>query len=205
VQDLVDLGLIDFKGNTTAIVGADLSQIANIGDLTAAAEGDFLRFKGGQWINDRLALTDITQAMVTQHQAALSIAASQITSASQLKPVDTRGANWVSNVALVNTVNTVDVYMPYAGTIQGVAILTLGGPGDCVIDIWKNTYANFPPSVADSITAAAKPTIVAASKYLDTTLTGWTTAIAAGDILRFKLESVTNFTYILVLLLIQPT
>src|SRR5690606_32315191 len=49
-----------------------------IGDLTGVAEGDFLRFEGGQWINDQLALTDITQAMVTQHQAALSINWSQI-------------------------------------------------------------------------------------------------------------------------------
>jgi hypothetical protein len=81
VQDLIDLGLITIEGNTTAIVGADLSQIADIGDLTGAAEGDFLRFRSGEWVNDDLGTTDITQVMVTQHQAALSIAYSQLTGA----------------------------------------------------------------------------------------------------------------------------
>lgn len=79
VEDLIDLGLITIEGNTNAIVGADLSEIADIGDLSGAAAGDFLRFDGSEWINDQLGLADITQAMVTQHQAALSIAYSQLT------------------------------------------------------------------------------------------------------------------------------
>jgi hypothetical protein len=79
VEDLIDLGLITIEGNTNAIVGADLSEIADIGDLSGAATGDFLRYDGTQWINDDLHNTDITQVMVTQHQAALSIAWSQLT------------------------------------------------------------------------------------------------------------------------------
>lgn len=81
VQDLIDLGLITIEGNTQSIVGADLSEIANIGDLSSAATGDFLRFRSGEWVNDDLSTTDITQTMVTQHQAALSIAYSQLTGA----------------------------------------------------------------------------------------------------------------------------
>lgn len=78
VSDLIDLGLITVEGNTNAIVGADLSEIADIGDLSGAAAGDFLRFDGSEWINDQLALGDITQAMVTQHESALSINWSQL-------------------------------------------------------------------------------------------------------------------------------
>lgn len=78
VEDLIDLGLITIEGNTNALVGADLSEIADIGDLSSAAAGDFLRFDGTEWINDQLALGDITQAMVTQHQTALSINWSQL-------------------------------------------------------------------------------------------------------------------------------
>lgn len=59
VQDLIDLGLITFEGNTTAIVGADLSEIADIGDLSAAAIGDFLRYDGTQWVNDQLSNADV--------------------------------------------------------------------------------------------------------------------------------------------------
>jgi hypothetical protein len=79
VQDLLDLGLIDLKGNTQSIVGADLSQIANIGDLSGSATGDFLRYNGTVWINDQIHLGDITQGMVTQHEAALTISWSQLT------------------------------------------------------------------------------------------------------------------------------
>jgi concanavalin A-like lectin/glucanase superfamily protein len=90
VQDLIDLGLITIEGNTTSIVGADLSQIANIGDLTGAAEGDFLRFRSGEWVNDDLSNTDITQVMVTQHQAALDIDWSQLSNVSAM--IDSLGA-----------------------------------------------------------------------------------------------------------------
>lgn len=206
VQDLIDLGLITIEGNTQSIVGADLSEIANIGDLSSAATGDFLRYDGTVWINDQLALSDITQTMVTQHQAALSIAAAQISNPSALKPVVSRGCTFVAPVA-INALATpnVDVYIPFAGTIVGVALLTIGGPGSCVVDIWKDSYANFPPTDADSITAATPPTITTASKYIDTTLTDWTTAIAAGDIIRFNLDSTSNFTSIFVILLIQPS
>lgn len=79
VQDLVDIGLIDLKGGVNASIGADFSQIAGIGDLSGAAAGDFLRFDGSEWGNQQLGLGDITQGMVTQHQAALSIDWGQLT------------------------------------------------------------------------------------------------------------------------------
>lgn len=63
-----------------------------------------------------------------------------------------------------------------------------------VVDIWKDTYANFPPTIADSITASAKPTLTAALKNQSTSLTGWTTTINAGDILAFNVSSNTTAT-----------
>lgn len=59
--------------------------------------------------------------------------------------------------------------------------------GSCAIDIGKATYANFPTST--SIVAAAPPTLTAAQKATSATLTGWTTAIAANDILTFNVTS----------------
>ena len=61
--------------------------------------------------------------------------------------------------------------------------------GSVVFDIWLDAYANYPPTVADTITASAKPTISAGVKDEDTTLTGWTTAVTAGDILGFNVDS----------------
>ena len=62
------------------------------------------------------------------------------------------------------------------------------------IDIWKDTYANYPPTVADTITASAIPATSAAIKDQDATLSGWTKAIAAGEILAANVDSNDNAT-----------
>lgn len=66
--------------------------------------------------------------------------------------------------------------------------------GSIQVDIWKDVYANYPPTVADSITGAATPAISSGVKNTDSTLTGWTTAITAGDTLRFNVDSVSTIT-----------
>lgn len=43
--------------------------------------------------------------------------------------------------------------------------------GSIVLDIWTDTQANFPPTVADTITASAKPTITTSTKGQSSTLT----------------------------------
>lgn len=72
--------------------------------------------------------------------------------------------------------------------------------GSIVIDIWKDTHANFPPTNADSITAAAPPTITTDTDSEDTTLTGWTTTITAGDWLGFNVDSVTSMKKVMLVL-----
>jgi len=61
--------------------------------------------------------------------------------------------------------------------------------GSMVVDVWKDTYANYPPTVGDSIAASAKPTISAAIKGQSSTLTGWTTTFSAGDVFGFNIDS----------------
>lgn len=86
-----------------------------------------------------------------------------------------------------------DIYFPFAATINEVELLA-DQSGSIVLDLWKDTYANYPPTVADTITASAKPTISSATKAQDTTLTGWTTSIAAGSSLRINVDSATTIT-----------
>jgi hypothetical protein len=81
-----------------------------------------------------------------------------------------------------------DFEIPFNGIISQVS-LTADAVGSIVIDIWKDTYANFPPTVADTITSSAKPTLSASQKSQDTTLTGWTKVLAAGDWLRINVDS----------------
>lgn len=94
------------------------------------------------------------------------------------------------------------VEIPYAGTIQRVTMLA-DQSGSAVVDIWKDTYANYPPTDADSITASAVPTISSATKSQDTTLTGWTTSVTAGDILGFNVDSASTITRLHVILTIR--
>lgn len=97
-----------------------------------------------------------------------------------------------------------DVSIPFACTINSVRLLA-DVSGSIVVDIWKDTYANYPPTVADTITASAKPTLSSATKSEDTTLTGWTTSIAAGDILRFNVDSFTTVGRVLLSLKVTRT
>lgn len=83
------------------------------------------------------------------------------------------------------------IEVPFACTIISWTLLA-DVSGSIVVDVWKDTYANYPPVVGDTITASAKPTITTAVKNQSSTLTGWTTSITAGDILAFNVDSVTT-------------
>ena len=86
-----------------------------------------------------------------------------------------------------------DITIPYNMTIQSWTMLA-NVTGSIVIDIWKDTYGNFPPTVADSITGSAKPTISTNIKGQSSTLTGWTILVTAGDTIRFNVDSCTDIT-----------
>ena len=90
-----------------------------------------------------------------------------------------------------------DIEMPFSGTITACRVLA-DQTGSLVVDLWKDTYANFPPTDADSITASAPPTLSSSAKSEDTTLTGWTTAFSAGDIVRVNVDSATTVTRVTV-------
>lgn len=96
------------------------------------------------------------------------------------------------------------ISVPYACVINSVTLLA-DQSGSCVIDVWKDTYANYPPTVADTITASAKPTITAATKSQDTTLTGWTTAVAADSVLGFNVDSASTVTRVHLVLKVTKT
>ena len=94
--------------------------------------------------------------------------------------------------------------IPFACTIKRVTMLA-DQSGSIVVDIWKDTYAAFPPADGDSITSGAVPTISGAQKSQDATLTGWTTAIAAGDILAFNVDSAATITRVTISLKVEKS
>lgn len=93
-----------------------------------------------------------------------------------------------------------DLPVPYNGKITGWDIY--GDPaGAVVVDLWQDTYANYPPVVADTITGANKPTLTA-----DTTKNTWTASsgaewnITQGRIIRFNIDSASKVTRVLIAL-----
>ena len=85
------------------------------------------------------------------------------------------------------------LYIPYPCTVVG-AVLLADQAGSLVVDIWKSAFSAFPPVIAGTIVAAAKPTLAAAASSRDLTLTGWSTTLAAGDVLAFNVDSVSAVT-----------
>lgn len=85
--------------------------------------------------------------------------------------------------------------VPFGMTITGWTIVAKES-GSIVVDVWKDTYANFPPTVADTIAGTEKPTLSSAQKNQDVSLSSWTTAITAGDVLGFNVDSITTCTQV---------
>jgi hypothetical protein len=88
-----------------------------------------------------------------------------------------------------------DIYIPFACTLSAWTILA-DQSGAIKIDIWKDSYANFPPDNDDSITDGKEPEIAAsATKAQDTDIADWSgEAITAGDSLRINVDSCTTIT-----------
>lgn len=106
---------------------------------------------------------------------------------------------FVDNIRQITTVigdgsNTIDTgvagYLPieFSGTITAW-YLVADTTGSIVIDVWKDTWANFPPNSTDSIAGSEKPTLSGAQKNSDESLSTWTTSISAGDVLAFNVDS----------------
>lgn len=87
--------------------------------------------------------------------------------------------------ALITTGIKGDIVVDFAGTITQWTVLA-DQSGSIAVGVWKDTYANYPPVVGDLI---ATPTITTALKAQSGAIS---LAVAAGDILRFNVNSVTS-------------
>ncbi len=98
------------------------------------------------------------------------------------------------------------VVCPFAGTITSGTVL-LDQTGSVSIEVRKCTYAQFDggvthPVAGDKISASTPLAVSSATKSTDSTLTGWTTSVGAGDIIEFYLSSASAVTLALVQLLL---
>jgi len=101
---------------------------------------------------------------------------------------------------VINTGVVGDIKLPFSCDIEEVTLLA-DQTGSIVVDIYKDTYANYPPTT--SITASAKPTLSSSIKMNDTTLTSWTKNISEAETLRFNVDSCSTITRCLISLKIK--
>jgi hypothetical protein len=97
-----------------------------------------------------------------------------------------------------------DLQIPFNCTITSWALMA-DQSGSVVVDIWKTAFAGFPPTVSNTITGSATPTLSSAQSATSSTLTGWTTSITANDVLRFNVNSVSTITRVTLSLSVTRT
>jgi len=94
----------------------------------------------------------------------------------------------------ITTGNTTCAAVPTAATITGW-IISASPSGSIAFGVWKTAYsASTDPTISDSIVASAPPTLTTNKRARSSTLTSWTTSIAADDILCFTVTSATTVT-----------
>jgi hypothetical protein len=110
------------------------------------------------------------------------------------------GAKWASDVvaipfiidgggSAITTGQKGHIEIPFACTITGWTLLA-DQSGSITIDTWKDTYGNFPPTVADTMWGT-KPALSSAQKAQ---ATGLSIAVTAGDIIAYNVDSATTVT-----------
>jgi hypothetical protein len=88
------------------------------------------------------------------------------------------------------------IYVPWDCTVTGWTILA-DQSGAIKVDVWNDTYANYPPTNDDTITAAHEPEIAAsATKAQDLDVADWgSKSLTGGTILAFNVDSCTTITW----------
>ncbi|HWR49934.1 MAG TPA: hypothetical protein VN428_02435 [Bryobacteraceae bacterium] len=84
--------------------------------------------------------------------------------------------------------------VPYACTIAAWTIAV--DAGTATVDVWKVATGTAIPTAANTITASATPAIASGTALRSTTLTGWTTAVAANDIVAFSLTAASGVSFL---------
>lgn len=192
----VDSQIASFNGTTGKIIedsGIDTTDVA----LISGASTYTLTDSSGTILVS-------TQTTPTTDDITYIDSNGSLLSGPKLSNVETVGIAFVIDGGGSAITTGVKGYIPIPVGFTITQVTTLADQtGSIVIDIWKDSYANYPPVVGDSITASAKPTLSSAIKDIDSTLTGWTTSVTDSEILAFNVDSAT--TVELVTILIEGT
>jgi hypothetical protein len=186
--EIADVGATEAAGTSGKVARGDHVHALGIG----TTKGDLLARSSSGWA--RLPVGADGQVLTADSAQALGVR------------WGTSGAGQASNVgaifdgggAAISGTPEVDIQVPAAGTITGWTILA-DVTGSATIDVRRTTYAGYPPTPSDSIVGSSPPTLASGVKAQGSP-TGWSTSLAAGDILRFRVTSVSTVTRLAVIL-----
>lgn len=145
--------------------GADTYALDDLSDVSSgsANNGEVILWNGSAWVPG--AVSDL---------------------AGYVAPIQSPGCTFGDGSATASVTDGLVGYVrvPYSGTITRADIVA-DVTTTASVAVWKAAGAI--PTVANLISASAPVTLSGATVGSDTTLTGWTTTITAGDVLGFDL------------------
>lgn len=88
--------------------------------------------------------------------------------------------------ALIASGAILDIVVPFNCTLTGYTLLP-NTTGSVIVEAWKDTYANFPPTAADTMFSGGM-VLSSAAKAQDNTLSTWNKTINTNDIIRLNVS-----------------
>lgn len=85
-----------------------------------------------------------------------------------------------------------DARIPHGCMVQSWTVLG-DQSGSIRVSVWKAPLANYPPGASNSITGTSKPAVTGALYAHSTDVSGWSPVLAAGDVIRFHVDSASGF------------
>lgn len=173
---------------TCTITGAVATTCSDLTHHFSAAQGDALDIQavvsGGVIAG--------TPNLIMSAQFGTTSSPSGPTTNQNIRTIGANFGSFQSGATALASALTSCVPVYYAGSIQAVEIIG-NVSGSITIDVQTVLHSAWTGTASvSSITAADIPALAAASKYTDTTLTGWTTTLAAGTDVCFVMSSPTT-------------
>lgn len=174
-----------FQGNGAGITGIISSSYA----LTASYASNASGLVEGQTYQ----ITSSWAISASWAPPVPSVSASYAETSSYFRESKTFGITIDGGGSVITTGVKGDITIPFNCYIDSW-YLTADQAGSIVIDVWKDVFANYPPTVADAITGTEKPTLSSQTSNSDTNLTTWSKLVTSGDVIRFNVDSVATVT-----------
>lgn len=186
---------VDYLGSSTVFPG--------VGNLNNLGSGEPIGVEGpnGEVQFKTVIGGDGITVSSTALELTIEVAKSEVPLVIPTKRI--RGAAWSDSTEVDPLLAVpVTVYCPHNGTIKSYTVMG-DAVGDCTIDVRKTTLAGLPAGTGNRICGTNKPELTADRYIYDGTLSGWTTAVTAGDVLTFVLENSTTLKLVTVQLEVE--